>query len=75
MASYTKKPLKMVPIEDLGGGLNEASPPSEIPIRECLICENTRVSEDGKRKQKRPGLTKLDSIYDFAQRRSLALLA
>jgi hypothetical protein len=69
MASYTKKPLKKVPVEDLGGGLNEASPPSEIPIRECLICENTRGSEDGKRKQKRPGLTKLDSIYDFASKK------
>ncbi len=64
-----KEDLKEVPVEDLGGGLNEASPPSEIPIRECLIAENIRVSEDGKRKQKRPGLTKLDTIYDFASKK------
>jgi len=68
--TYTKpKPLKEVPVEDLGGGLNEASPPTEIPIRECLVAENIRVGEDGKTKEKRPGLTKLDSIYDFVSKK------
>ncbi|MCK4793585.1 MAG: hypothetical protein KAV87_58190 [Desulfobacteraceae bacterium] len=63
------KKLKEVPVEDLGGGLNQAFPPNDIPIRECLICENTRVGEDGKSKEKRPGLTKLDLIYDFASKK------
>jgi hypothetical protein len=64
-----KTDLKEVPVEDLGGGLNEAFPPNDIPIRECLVCENTRVGEDAKSKQKRPGLTKLDTIYDFASKK------
>ncbi|GAG85593.1 unnamed protein product, partial [marine sediment metagenome] len=64
-----EKDLKEVPVEDLGGGLNEAFPPNDIPIRECLICENTRVGEDGKSKEKRPGLSRLDSIYDFASKK------
>ncbi|MBA7703909.1 hypothetical protein ES703_112706 [subsurface metagenome] len=68
MASYTKRPLRQIPVEDLGGGLNEASPPSEVPFRECLIAENIRVGEDGRTKEKRPGLTKLDSIYDFVSK-------
>ena len=63
------KKLKEVPVEDLGGGLNQAFPPNDIPIRECLVCENTRVGEDAKSKQKRPGLTKLDTIYDFASKK------
>ena len=63
------KKLKEVPVEDLGGGLNQAFPPNDIPIRECLVCENTRVGGDGKSKEKRPGLTKLDTIYDFASKK------
>jgi hypothetical protein len=64
-----KTDLKEVPVEDLGGGLNQAFPPNDIPVRECLVCENTRVGEDGKSKEKRVGLTKLDSIYDFASKK------
>lgn len=70
MYGYIKpKPLKEVPVEDLGGGLNEAAPPNKVPFRECLIAENIRVSEDGKTKEKRAGLTKLDSIYDFVSKK------
>ncbi|GAJ04807.1 unnamed protein product, partial [marine sediment metagenome] len=47
----------------------EAAPPSEVPFKECLIAENVRVSEDGRAKEKRPGLTKLDSIYDFVSKK------
>ncbi|GAH41985.1 unnamed protein product, partial [marine sediment metagenome] len=55
--------------DDLGGGLNQVAPPNSVPFRECLVCENTRVGEDGKTKEKRPGLTKLDSIYDFVSKK------
>jgi len=69
MASLTKKPLKEVPIDDIGGGMNEAAPPTKVPIRECIAGENFRVSADGLSKEKRPGLTKLDSIYDFGTKK------
>jgi len=64
-----EKELEEIEVDDLGGGLNEAAPPNEIPFRECLICENTRVAEDGRTKEKRPGITKLDSIYNFASKK------
>lgn len=61
--------LKEVEVEELGGGLNEATPPNEVPFRDCLIADNIRVSEDGRTKEKRSGLTKLDSIYDFVSKK------
>jgi len=67
MASLTKKPLKEVPIDDLGGGLNETG--NIVPIRECSICENFRVSDDGLTKKKRKGLSKIDSTYDFGTKK------
>lgn len=70
MPGYIKpKALKEVEVDDLGGGLNQAVPPNKVPFRDCLVCENTRVGEDGKTKEKRPGLTKLDSIYDFVSKK------
>jgi len=70
MYGYIKpKALKEVEVDDLGGGLNQAVPPNKVPFRDCLVCENTRVGEDGKTKEKRPGLTKLDSIYDFVSKK------
>lgn len=69
MASYTKNPLKKIEVNDLGGGLNEAGPITKIPIRECMKCENFRVSEGGETKEKRPGLTKLDSVYSFGSKK------
>jgi len=67
MASLTKRPLKQVPIDDLGGGLNEIG--NVVPIRECSICENFRASEDGLTKKKRKGLSKIDSTYDFGTKK------
>ncbi|GAH72208.1 unnamed protein product, partial [marine sediment metagenome] len=70
MPGYIRpKMLKEVEVDDLGGGLNQATPPNKVPFRDCLVCENTRVGEDGKTKEKRPGLTKLDSIYDFVSKK------
>ncbi len=70
MPRYVRpKALKEVPVEDLGGGLNQAVPPNSVPFRECLVAENIRVGEDGRTKEKRPGLTKLDSIYDFVSKK------
>ncbi|MCK4784547.1 MAG: hypothetical protein KAV87_12415 [Desulfobacteraceae bacterium] len=70
MPRYIKpQGLKEVEVDDLGGGLNQAVPPNKVPFRDCLVCENTRVAEDGKTKEKRPGLTKLDSIYDFVSKK------
>jgi len=51
-----------LPFEDLGGGADEGSPPDKAKFR---VCENVRDSEGGLSKIKRPGLTKLDSTYDF----------
>jgi len=69
MARLTKTPLAEQPIFDLGGGINEAALPNDLPIRECLIAENVRVSDDGKSKQKRKGLSKIDALYDFASKK------
>ena len=51
-----------LPFDDLGGGVDEGSPPNKAKFR---VCENVRDSEGGTSKIKRPGLTKLDSVYDF----------
>jgi hypothetical protein len=53
----------------LGGGLDELSSPTDVPIRGAIKLENWRVSEDGKSKEKRKGLTKLDSIYNFGEKK------
>jgi len=67
MASLTKRPLKEIPVDDLGGGLNETG--NVVPIRECSICENFRVSDDDLTKKKRKGLSKIDSTYDFGTKK------
>jgi len=70
MPGYIRpKAPKEIIVDDLGGGLNQATPPNSVPFRECLVAENIRVGEDGKTKEKRPGLTKLDSIYDFVSKK------
>ena len=69
MARLTRTPLQEKPIFDLGGGLNEAALPNDIPFRECLIAENIRVSDDLKSKEKREGTSKIDSIYSFASKK------
>ena len=69
MAILLKIPLKTIEVEDLGGGLNEGASPNKVPIRECILGENFRVSSDGKSKTKRSGLIKFDSIYDFVSKK------
>jgi len=51
-----------LPFENLGGGVDEGSPPRKAKFR---VCENVRDGEGGTSKVKRPGLTKLDAVYDF----------
>lgn len=54
--------FERIPFEDLGGGQDEGSPPHKVKFRKC---ENVRDSAGDLSKIKRPGLTKLDSVYDF----------
>ena len=73
MARLTKAPLYEKTHDDLGGGLNEGSAPNVVPLRECLKIENWRVSENGKSKKKRKGLSKIDSIYDFGTKKQFGI--
>lgn len=73
MARATKAPLYEKEYDDLGGGLNEGSPPTDVSLRECLAIVNWRVSENGKTKKKRCGLSKIDSIYSFGAKKQFGI--
>lgn len=73
MARVTKAPLYEKEYDDLGGGLNEGSPPIDVSIRECLSIENWRVAENGRTKKKRRGLSKIDDIYSFGTKKQFGI--
>lgn len=52
-----------LPVWDLGGSLNELSPPSETPIRDVIQINNWKFHKDGKSMIKRPGYDKIDAAY------------
>jgi len=51
--------------DNLGGSLNEISPPGEIPFNEKVVCENWKAHKDGKSMVKRLGYKDFDTCYDF----------